>query len=117
MHEMTLEVREVARQEAMKGPPAVNGQKPNPQNLYHLLVFFNPAVGALPQHAHLFAEPGCYHTNGTFVSKVCGDTRFNNAQDGQHAVESTLPPEFQPLPVLPENQRRWEEHIRKYIKV
>jgi len=55
MHDLTLEVRETARQEAMKGVRAVNGAKSNPQNLYNMLVFFNPAVGSLPQHAHLFA--------------------------------------------------------------
>ena len=72
MHELTLEVRETARAEAMQGGSirAVNGEPPNPQNLYHMLVFFNPAVGALPQHEHLFAEPGCYDSTSKGLSLI-----------------------------------------------
>jgi hypothetical protein len=108
MHELTLELREVARQEAMRGPLAVNGEKPNPQNLYNLLVFFNPAVGSLPEHSHLFAEPGCFQVlkNGTKFNRECGEHE-----------ETPLDAQYRALPTLAENQRKWEEHIRKFIKV
>ena len=115
MHDLSLEVRETARQEAMKEIRAVNGEKSNPQNLYTMMVFFNPAVGVLPEHAHLFAEPGCFDAflaqNGTTIKRKykCGT--------GEKKEETTLPPEFEPLPVLEGNQRRWEDHIRKFIKV
>ncbi|CAB9504826.1 expressed unknown protein [Seminavis robusta] len=120
MPELTIEVRETARQEAMQGPPAVNGAPPNPQNLYNMLVFFNPAVGALPQHAHLFAEPGCYKPpqkapDGKLIRKNrdCGGPAIEGMSSGE---ETPLPPQFQPLPVLEANQRKWEEHIQKFIK-
>lgn len=114
MHDLTIEAREVARSEAMKGmnEPAVNGELPNPQNLYSLLVFFNPAVGSLPQHAHLFAEPGCFKeklANGTRVNRECGGP-------GGREEETPLAPQFQSLPILPENHKRWEEHVRARIK-
>jgi hypothetical protein len=109
MHELTLEARETARQEAMRGPTAVNGMPPNPQNLYNVLIFFNPAVGALPQHEHLFAEPGCFNTEAK-VNRECGGP--NGAEE-----ESPLPPQFQGLPALEENQKKWEAHIQKFITV
>lgn len=107
MPELTVELREVARQEAMQGPKAVNGEPPNPQNLYSMLVFFNPAVGSLPQHSHLFAEPGCFEsaTNGT-----------RNVECGK-GEETKLDAQYRALPVLAENQKKWEDHIRKFIKV
>ena len=105
--DLTLELREVARQEAMRGPLAVNGEKPNPQNLYSMLVFFNPAVGALPQHSHLFSEPGCIEINKNGTLNVeCG-----------RGEETTLDARYKALPVLEENQRKWEEHVRKFITV
>ena len=115
MHEMTLEVRETARQEAMRGPPAVTGEPPNPQNLYTMLVFFNPAVGALPQHAHLFAEPGCFKEAVT-KNQTVTKTNFRCGDNIGRPEETPLPPEFEPLPVSEENQLKWEEHIRKKIK-
>jgi hypothetical protein len=109
MHELTLEARETAREEAMKEIKAVNGEKSNPQNLYNLLIFFNPAVGALPQHEHLFAEPGCFNADAR-TNRECGGA------NGQ-SEESPLPPQFQGLPALEENQKKWETHIRKFITV
>ena len=36
-------------------------------------VFINPVVASLPQHAHLFAEDGCFKKfNGTIINKPCG---------------------------------------------
>ena len=109
MHDLTLEARETARQEAMRGPKAVNGEPPNPQNLYNLLIFFNPAVGALPQHEHLFAEPGCVVAESK-TNRECG------GPDGR-SEETPLPPQFRGLPVLDENHEKWEDHVRKFITV
>jgi hypothetical protein len=111
MPDMTAQVREEARQEAFHGPLAVNGEKPNPQNLYNVLVFFNPAVGALPQHAHLFAEPGCFKSriNGNSTLKDCGT---GVGADG----ETPLPPEYLALPIVEANQKRWEERVQSFIQ-
>lgn len=109
MHELTLELRETARQEAMTGKLAVNGEKINPQNLYTMMVFFNPAVGALPQHSHLFAEPGCFN--------VTGKGHMDCGVAGGRPEETPLAMQYRALPVLEENQRKWETHIRKFIKM
>jgi len=111
MPDLTKQVRAEADREAWYGPLAVNGEKPNPQNLYHMMVFFNPAVGALPEHAHLFAEPGC------FQSRIKGNLTVKDCGTGEGGFkESTLPPEFKPLPLLDENQKKWEEKIKSVIK-
>jgi hypothetical protein len=107
MPELTKELRELARQEALIPEKAVNGEKANPQNLYTLLIFFNPAVGALPQHAHLFAEHGC------FDSRTEGKTKTRECTE--QGNEEKMPQEFYPLPLLDENQKKWEDHIRSKI--
>ena len=111
MPDITTQVRKEADREAWYGPLAVDGSKPNPQNLYHMLVFFNPAVGALPEHAHLFAEPGCFenHINGNLTLKDCG-TGIGADQ------ETPLPPEFKPLPIKESAHKQWEERVQKFIK-
>jgi hypothetical protein len=109
MHDVTEQVRSTARQEAYVGPPAVNGESPNPQNLYNMLVFFNPAVGALPQHSHLFSEPGC------FVSREGGNLTLRDCATVEGENETPLPPEYKSLPVLEETQRKWEEKVKSFF--
>jgi hypothetical protein len=110
MADITKQVRKEADREAWYGPLAVDGSKPNPQNLYQMLVFFNPAVGALPEHAHLFAEPGCFenHVDGNLTLKDCG-TGIGADQ------ETPLPPEFKSLPIKESAQKQWEERVKKLI--
>lgn len=110
MPDITKQIRDTAMKEANTGPETVNGKKPNPQNLYNMLVFFNPAVGALPQHAHLFSEPGCFESriDGVLKTKDCGT--------GVGADKETpLPPEYKGLPLLEDNQVRWEQHVRQHV--
>ena len=111
MPDLSAQVRKEADLEAWYGPLAVNGEKPNPQNLYTMLVFFNPVVGSLPEHAHLFAEPGCFvnRENGTLTLKDCGS--------GENANEETpLPEAFKPLPLREAAHQEWEKRIQLAIK-
>jgi hypothetical protein len=111
MPDLTKQIRDEATREAWYGPLAVNGEKPNPQNLYNMMVFFNPAVGALPEHAHLFAEPGC------FSSRIKGNLTRKDCGTGKNADKETpLPPQYLPLPVLDANHEKWEERIKSLIK-
>jgi cyclopropane fatty-acyl-phospholipid synthase-like methyltransferase len=63
---LTQEVRALAVEEQNwpatdKRTVAPNGEKYNAQHLWKALkVFINPVVAALPQHAHLFPEHGCF---------------------------------------------------------
>jgi hypothetical protein len=67
-----------------------------------LQVFINPAVSAMPEHAHLFAENGCFVSNGK-PKKVCGG--------GEDGMESKLPDSFLPIQLTPEMDTAWENHV------
>ena len=72
---------------------APNGEKYNAQHVsISLKVFINPAVASLPEHAHLFHEPGCRDENGQRIR--CPD--------------STLSESFLPMAFRPEGQKEWE---------
>lgn len=112
MPDLTAQIRKEADREACHGPLAVNGEKPNPQNLYQMLVFFNPVVGALPEHAHLFAEPGCYDEES-----LPGNTTLKDCGHGVGAEKETpLPPAYKPLPIQDSAHKEWEERIQRAIK-
>jgi hypothetical protein len=67
-----------------------------------LQVFINPAVAGLPEHAHLFAEDGCFVANGK-PNRRCG------GQKGE--MESKLPDSFLPIQLTPEMDTAWENHV------
>lgn len=77
---------------------------------YTMLVFVNPMVASLPQHAHLMAEKGCFsHRNdqGIIENKDCGTGE---------GVESTLPPDFRPLELRPDQDNAWMDRIKQHIQ-
>mmetsp|Transcript_2031 Transcript_2031/g.2766 ORF Transcript_2031/g.2766 Transcript_2031/m.2766 type:complete len:120 (+) Transcript_2031:183-542(+) len=106
--EMSESVRRLANREPFVGRRAPNGANPNPQNLYRMLVFINPAVAALPEHGHLMAEAGCFGTyeGGNLTTRDCVES----------AEESALPESFKPLKVTLENQIKWEERVKSFLK-
>jgi hypothetical protein len=88
---------------------APNGEPTQPRHIVNTLkVFSNPAVASLPQHAHLFPRHGCFDryangaekTNFYSITKPCG-----KGADGWKYT--TLPSDYDPLPVLPEMHQRW----------
>ena len=105
--EWTMAVREAASNEKNKFP-APNGGVYNAQHVWTTMqVFFNPAVAALPQHAHLLAGPGCYGLkDGAMGIKEC---------DGE--MDSKLPPEFLPLVLTEEQDIDWENLVKKNVKM
>ena len=73
--ELSTMVRQVAIDEYHKKIPSVTGDPYGAQHIWSKLkVFINPAVAALPEHAHLFAEHGCYHnrTGDNIGHRECG---------------------------------------------
>ena len=115
---LTDEVRGIAQAEGNwpatdNRTVAPNGGKYNAQHVWlSMKVFVNPVVAALPQHAHLFPEHGCYQppdADGK-KSKVCGT--------GEGAtLESVLPPSYWPLVPTMEQDEAWNELIRKHITI
>lgn len=109
---LTEEVRNVARDEAnprnTNGTVAPNGESYNAQHVWLTMkVFVNPVVAALPQHAHLFPEHGCFGSRDG-PPRVCGE-----GPDG--ALESVLPKEYWPLQPTAEQDREWADLIRAHI--
>jgi hypothetical protein len=106
--EWTMAVREAADNEKNKFP-APNGGIYNAQHVWTTIqVFFNPAVAALPQHAHLLAGPGCFETtkDGVIINKECGGEK-----------DSKLPPEFLPLVLTEQQDIDWENLVKKNVKM
>jgi len=107
---LTKEIRQVAAAENKKGalfPPT--NQKYNPQHIFvSMKVFINPVVAALPQHAHLFTEFGCFNGN-TKKRRECG-----GVQDTKQ-LETSLDPSYYPYPLTPAQDEAWYQIVTANI--
>jgi hypothetical protein len=109
---LTQKVRLLAKEES-KNTTAIapDGQPYNGQHIWlSMKVFINPAVAALPAHAHLFPEFGCYggRGDGKIHHRECGTGR-----DGK--LETPLDKSLYPLELTPEMDQEWEDLIRKNL--
>ncbi len=105
---LSQQVRQVANLHA--DDPAPNGKTYYGQHIWlHMLVFINPAIASLPQHAHLLAEDGCTDGNVPEFRRKCGSTTMGDKSIA--AIETTLPPSFQPLNLTVEMDAAWEQHV------
>jgi hypothetical protein len=112
---LTARVRELAKEES-KNATAI-APDGNPYNAQHvwltMKVFTNPVVAALPEHAHLFPEFGCYAGrggNGDIYQRECG-----TGKDG--VLETPLDKSLYPLELTPEMDIEWEDLIRKNLEI
>lgn len=111
--DLTSMVRRIGLKEQMKKIPSMTGEPYNAQHLWNkLIVFINPAVAALPEHVHLFAEHGCYHNRSgdNIGHRECG----TGGRAGKG--ESVLPKSFYPLTLTDDMDKAWEDLIKKNIK-
>jgi len=109
---LTKEIREVAKTEADSKtifPP--NGQNLMAQHIYSTMkVFINPVVAALPEHAHLFMELGCFQSNG-LPKRECGKPATTR-QVETAKVETPLDPSFYPLKLSSEQDQAWYDIVK-----
>lgn len=117
--ELTKKVRSVAHSERYKGF-APNGKDMNPQHIWlSMQVFINPAVAALPEHAHLLADPGCFLVGkkGGIVNRECGelDPEFPG-QKQTVSMESVLPEKFKALKLTADQDEKWFAHIKARVE-
>lgn len=97
--ELTEKVKEIAKQEMGTGP-APNGANYNAQHIWLTMkAFVNPAVAALPQHAHLFFEEGCFQNKKE--NRRCGRDE-----------ESELPSNYYPLQLTQEQDDAWVKLVQ-----
>jgi hypothetical protein len=88
-----------------------NGEKPNAQHVWlSMMVFINPAVASLPQHAHLLAEDGCYQgiVNDKVVNRPCGGK--------DNPEETELPDEYRALQLTPDMDAAWNKLLETNVK-
>ena len=76
-----------------------------------MIVFINPTVAAMPEHAHLFAEHGCYHNRTDTGHRECG----TGGRAGKG--ETALPKSFYPLNLTNDMDKAWEELVKKNINM
>lgn len=74
-----------------------------------LMVFINPAVASLEEHAHLLGEAGCYQDK--IGDLQCGEERNPRAR----AINSPLPDEFKPIPYSEKKHKEWEEIVKANV--
>lgn len=108
-HDFSMQVRQLARLEKKGNIPAPNGETYKPHHIWSTMqVFVNPSVTALPQHAHLLYEPGCYQgrENRQLVQRECESLEN----------ETALPSSFKPLNITSQQDEQWFERIKQKIK-
>jgi hypothetical protein len=69
-------------------------------------------VAALPEHAHLFAEHGCFDRrdeNGKTVNRECGTSK-------SQPEETRMPDSFYPIKITSAMDKAWEDLVKKNIK-
>jgi len=72
-----------------------------------LMVFVNPAVAALPEHAHLFPEMGCLQkSDGISTNRKCDPTKGESEPD----------PKMYPLELTEKMDEDWLEWLRPRVK-
>ena len=110
---LTKKIRSIASSEQFTDV-APSGIKLNAQHVWLTMnVFINPAVAALPQHAHLLSEPGCFLTsdNGVRVNRECGTGDKKVAK-----IETVLPESFRALKLNSAQDTEWFEHVKSKVK-
>ena len=113
---LTNKIRQVALDEMHKakadqtnpeelGP---DGEYWNAQHVWlTMMVFVNPAVASLPEHAHLMAEPGCYGGKSEKSEIIHVECQGEN--------ESKLPDSFKSLQPTKEKKQVWFDKIRERV--
>ena len=110
--QLTNKVKDIASKHKTDLMP--NGKEYKAQHLWlHMMVFINPVVAALPEHHHLFAEPGCFDKHEkvdgkrTMIHRECGVGNFEQA----NAVETPLPDSFKPIKLDKSMDEAWEKLV------
>ena len=77
------------------------------------MILTQQVVAALPEHAHLFGEVGCFQNYG-MPNRECGKPA-NPRQKKTADVETPLDPSFYPLKLTPEQDEAWYDIVKANI--
>jgi hypothetical protein len=72
-------------------------------------VFVNPMVAALPEHAHLFPEFGCFGKNSTTQEQI---HRECESERGETPLDKSM----YPLKLTPEMDEQWNSWVESHVK-
>jgi hypothetical protein len=106
---LTEQIRQLAKIEFHNATSL--GPDGNPYRASHvgqsMKVFINPVVAALPQHAHLFPQDGCFRSyeKGVIRNKPCDPAK----------METTLPASYAPLEFNATKHDEWADMVRKSL--
>ena len=111
--DLTMEIRTQAWNETHANNKGVapNGEPIGAPHIHaNMMVFLNPLVTALPEHHHLFYEPGC------FESRQNGDLNLRDCGVGpKGSLETPLPPAYKPLVLTQEQDKKWFDWIKARV--
>jgi hypothetical protein len=114
MEDLTKEIRTLVFNETRATDKGVapNGKPIGAPHIWgNMMVFANPLVTALPDHAHLLYEPGC------FLSRHDGSLKQRDCGVGPNgALETPLPDAFKPLVLTKEQDDQWFEWVKARVK-
>jgi len=120
---LTMQLRKIALNEKNSGTFPPNGEQLNAQHVWgSLKVFINPEVAALPEHAHLFGEFGCFYDykKGWIYNRECGVVgekyKKNKRHIAQVSRETRLDPDFYPVKLDPSMDEAWYEIVKANIQ-
>mmetsp|Transcript_7182 Transcript_7182/g.14152 ORF Transcript_7182/g.14152 Transcript_7182/m.14152 type:complete len:390 (-) Transcript_7182:472-1641(-) len=116
--ELTDEIRRVAKSEKAGNTIfPVNGEPFGAQHIFmSMKVFINPVVAALPEHAHLFGELGCFTDYGK-PNRKCGTPARPGVKKSiaAAAIETPLDPSFFPLVLTDAQDQAWYDIVKASI--
>lgn len=116
--ELTKLVRAKASEEKRSDRMAPNGQSYNAQHVWlTMLVFINPIVAGMPQHDHLFAEPGCFSGKTKGPNEWLENGAGTLCGEGVDGHVARLPAHYIPPILTPEQDAAWEKAVFGRLKV
>lgn len=108
----TKKVRSIAavERDEKKKFPVGDGNYDGARIAGTMMVFINPLVASRPEHAHLFAEPGCF-VDYNKPNVQCGEEKNLQAR----AVNSPIPEAYKFIPYKKEQQLAWEQCVKESV--
>ena len=108
--DLTMEMRTLVWNETHAPDKGVapNGKPIGAPHIHaNMMIFLNPLVTALPEHAHMFYEPGCFKLREDGILHL---------RDCDEENETPLPSEFKQMPLTKEQDDLWFDWVKERVK-
>lgn len=112
-------VRKAAKMESKDKMGGPLGEGYNAQHIYlSMMVFINPVVASLPEHAHLLGfGHGCYKESrgGNILNRECYSGQDRN-HPHKYKIDTPLPDSYLPLKLTSDMYDAWLERVKQGIE-